>query len=284
MLIDLLYFNGELMVPNLDKSQVSSNLTWYINKYEGIFLQKLLGYSLYKVFVAGIAVISPAVPDQRYLDILYGKEYTDAYGNLQMWKGLIVTDYPFYNLAGGYLYKRPEYLKVGTTAGLLPNSTTYTNALWIGWTPILTRSGSVMQPTVDYSYDITLGKVTLLIPGDKFNTDEKLFAAFELRTDSIPQSLNVVPSQSCIANYIYFMFRKANATLFTGIGEVITSADENSVSVNPRRKLIEIWNELSNTVDDFICFMNNNQAVYPEYTFFDQQATEDAFEFQNPVF
>jgi hypothetical protein len=89
-LIDVSYFVGEPTIPNTDNPAVAERVIYFIQKYEPIFLQKLLGYPLFKAFTAGISVASPATPDQRYLNILTGIEYTDSSGILQKWKGLVV--------------------------------------------------------------------------------------------------------------------------------------------------------------------------------------------------
>ncbi len=107
--IDGTYFIGDLDIPNTDKDYVAERIDWCINQYEPEFLQKILGYALYKAFVNGvnISTTTPADPDetentsedestvnadQRWLDLRDGVEYTDLVGELRRWKGLIITD------------------------------------------------------------------------------------------------------------------------------------------------------------------------------------------------
>lgn len=90
-LIDSTYFVGDLTIPNTDVDAVQEALTWYITKYEDLFLRKLLGYPLYKAFIAGITPDPEAAP-QRILDILNGKEYTSLQGFLTQWRGLLITE------------------------------------------------------------------------------------------------------------------------------------------------------------------------------------------------
>lgn len=181
--IDASYFVGELNIPNSGDTAVAERITWFINKYEPIFLQQLMGYPLYKAFTAGMAVVP--TPDARYTDILNGKEYTDFQGYTQKWRGLKTT------------------------------------------------------------------------------------------------------TQSLIANYVYYWFRRSNVTQYAGIGEVMTKA-ENSDNVNPRRKIASAWNEMSDWVGEFCDFMQSTQdatpLVYPEWTQVNKHDALRTFGFMNPIF
>jgi hypothetical protein len=290
--IDASYFVGDLTIPNTDEPAVLQRLTWFIQKNEPVFLQKLMGYPLYKAFLAGINVVSPAVPNIKWLNILYGAEYTDFQGYIQKWKGLIVTDIPIYNLSGGYVYKAPQYLTAGVTIGLTPGATTATfdgtggKDDWRGWIPVLTRTG-IMRPGVDYSWDTTTGQLALLKPNDKFGNAEDFFVAFQLRTDATVPIIDMAVNESCIANYIYYKYRRDGATQYTGIGEVITTA-ENSTAVSPRKKAATIWNEMHCWVKEFLAFMEATQmadpTIYPEWTFNNRNDAYRYFGFMNPFF
>ncbi len=285
MLIDLSYFNGNLLISNTDRQATAETVQWFINKHEPEFLQKLMGYELYKAFTIGMSAISPATPDQRYLDLLYGCEYINYQGRTSKWKGLIVTSSPVFNVGGNFVYKRPDFMTVGVTAGLVPNSTTYTNVDWIGWTPILFREILPMVPGVDYNYDVSTGTVTLLIPGDKF-TNERILAEFQLRTDAVP-IVAPVGNFSCIANYIYFNYMKVFSTRTTKAGEAKSKVD-NVMTVSPRAKIIQAWNEMHYWVEDFGSFMYEkdiiSDPVYPEFTDSDRRKTLREFCFINPIF
>lgn len=290
--IDASYFVGDLNIPNTGDAPVAQRLTWFIEKYEPEFLQKLMGYPLYKAFLAGINVISPAVPDMKWLNILYGAEYTDFRGYLQKWKGLIVTDNPIYNLSGGYVYKAPQYLTAGVTVGLTPGLITATfdgtggKDDWRGWIPVLSRVG-VMRPGVDYSWDTNTGTLTLLKVNDKFGPAEDFFAAFQLRTDATVPIIDMAVSESCIANYVYYRFRRNNGSQTTDFGEVITNA-ENSVSVSPRKKVASVWNEMHEWTKEFLAFMEATQTldptVYPDWTLNNRNDAYRFFGFMNPFF
>lgn len=282
-LIDATYFVGELNIPNTGQAEIAEQVTWFINKYEPIFLQKLFGYPLYKSFVASMN--TPA-PEQRFLDILYGKEYTDYQGRIQKWKGLVKTDSPVFNLSGGLSYKKPEYLKAGVTPDFTAGINSVTFPDWIGWTPIITRTG-VMKPGTDYSWDIDTGELTLLAAGDKFGNGEDFFVAFDQRTDGSVPVLDLSANESCIANYVYLLYRKSNVSQFTGIGEVITNA-ENSYNISPRKKAAAIWNLMHEWVREFCAFMEVSQVAdpttYPEWTLADEHIASKTFAFMNPNF
>lgn len=289
--IDASYFVAELSIPNSGELPVSERITWFIEKYEPLFLQRLLGYPLYKAFVAGMNVSLPATPAQRFLDLLYGKEYTDIQGYIQQWRGIIVTDSPVFNISGNLVYKKPVYLTAGVTLGLTPGTNTATfdgtggKDDWRGWVPVITRA-AVMKPGVDYSWDKDTGILLLLRAGDKFGPLEDFFAEFELRTDGLP-AISLSANESLIANFVYYWYYRSAATQSTGIGEVQASA-ENSVNVSPRQKMLSAWNEMHQWVKEFTAFMESTQfadpTIYPEWTNINKIDALRYFGFINPIF
>lgn len=86
--IDNTYFFGELSLAYPDTPAGITNLQLLIDSREDELLLRLLGYALYKAYKAGIAAGSP---DQRWLDIRDGKEYTNQSGVLTKWPGLHFT-------------------------------------------------------------------------------------------------------------------------------------------------------------------------------------------------
>jgi hypothetical protein len=283
--IDASYFVGELNIPNSGDPAVQERITLFIQKYEPIFFRQLLGYPLYKAFVTGMNVTPPATPNVRFLNILYGCEYTSLSGYLTQWKGLIITDSPIYNLAGKFTYKKPQYLTAGVTPDFFAGVNTASFPDWIGWTPIITRAG-VMKPNVDYSFDIDEGELTLLKTGDKFGNNEDFFVQFELRTDDVP-NIDLSMNESVIANFIYYWYYRSVATQSTGIGEVKTNA-ENAINDTPNQKMACAWNELSQRVEEFIEFMDTmtstNPSLYPEWLWIHRYRVFRDFNFANPIF
>jgi hypothetical protein len=290
-LIDISYFVGELNIPNTDQQPVRERLDRAILKYEQEFLRKLLGYPLYKTFVTGLQVVPPATPDQRILDILYGKEYTNLQGYLTQWRGLIMTDNPVFTMAGQLSYKPPVYLTVGTTLGMVAGTSSFTfdgsagKMDWRGWTPIPFRSAP-MEPGVDYSWDPDSGDFNLIKANDKLGAGEKFSVQFELRSDPI-EATDLSPNQSPIANYVYYWDRRNQFTKTTDFGEVINTAD-NTRNIDSNQKMARAWNEMGEWVCEFIEFMDTNSSinpsVYPEWLWIYRWDTLRYFEFMNPIF
>lgn len=86
--IDATYFFGELNIAQ--KTDVAASITMFIDEHEEKLLTDLLGYELYKLYKAGIAVTP--TPDAKWTAIRDGKEYTNRSGVLTKWKGLRFTD------------------------------------------------------------------------------------------------------------------------------------------------------------------------------------------------
>lgn len=96
MLIDKSYFYGDVLIAQ--KTGDEGNINRFIQECEPEILQALLGYSLYKAFLAALLLEVGPVPgpavllEQRFIDLRNGKEYTGLDGQLTKWKGLIFTD------------------------------------------------------------------------------------------------------------------------------------------------------------------------------------------------
>lgn len=87
--IDKTYFFGELILSGVQDAEGAAALQLIIDSREAELLQKLLGYELYKAYVAGIAVTP--TPDAKWTDLRDGKEYTNGSGVLVKWPGLRFT-------------------------------------------------------------------------------------------------------------------------------------------------------------------------------------------------
>jgi hypothetical protein len=81
-LIDSTFFQGNLLIPNLDKDTVQATVEYYINEYENKFLESLMGLDLYTKYVAEAVDVTPL--PARWADVVNGKT-----GN--KWRGLIYT-------------------------------------------------------------------------------------------------------------------------------------------------------------------------------------------------
>ena len=71
------YFFGPLLVAQKSDLSVSAGLAVFIDEYEPKFLYMVLGYELYKAYLLGIDVVTPA---QKWVDLLNGVEYTSLDG------------------------------------------------------------------------------------------------------------------------------------------------------------------------------------------------------------
>lgn len=88
-ILDSTYFKDELKIP-IDNIDYQS----YIDKHEPIILRKILGYALYKAFIAGLAESTVL---QKWTDLQGGVEYTDGSDVLQRYDGIyeIIANYVF---------------------------------------------------------------------------------------------------------------------------------------------------------------------------------------------
>lgn len=85
-LINSSYFDGERIIPDASYADVTKVLNGIIARREPEYLKTVLGYELFILFMAGIQVTTP---DQRYTDLLVGKDFTGQNGKLKRWAGFI---------------------------------------------------------------------------------------------------------------------------------------------------------------------------------------------------
>ena len=113
-LIDDSYFIGEISLPNI--SRWINTFNQLINKYEKEVLTDLMGYPLYTLFSAGIA---EETPDQIWLDIRDGKEFSFEYDGVTVtrkWNGLINADKV--SLIAYYCYYKIIFESLTDTTGI----------------------------------------------------------------------------------------------------------------------------------------------------------------------
>lgn len=80
--IDQTYFIRDIRLP---VDQVATELTQYINSYEPEILIYILGYDLYKQYIAGIGAGSPQA---KWTALRDGKEY-EISGTYYKWRGFL---------------------------------------------------------------------------------------------------------------------------------------------------------------------------------------------------
>lgn len=88
-LIDISYFNGDIIIPNLNKDDGDSFETDYIAKYQKEYLQKCLGYAMYNEFETALDETTPAA---KWTNLKDGEDYTveiDGETITTRWNGLV---------------------------------------------------------------------------------------------------------------------------------------------------------------------------------------------------
>lgn len=86
MFTDKTFFIGELTIANKAVPAVESNLNSIIAVREPEYLKKVMGLAMYRAFMEGLSVESPA---QKWLDIKDGCDFNDECGNLREWPGFV---------------------------------------------------------------------------------------------------------------------------------------------------------------------------------------------------
>lgn len=83
-IIDYNYFVGEINLPHTGSEDGYAVVDQFINRYEQEYLQSVLGYDLWKAFTNGIAATEP---EQKWIDLRDGKEFTNLSGYNTKWMG-----------------------------------------------------------------------------------------------------------------------------------------------------------------------------------------------------
>lgn len=267
-LLNSLYFIGERDIPNTQTATVASALDTFIRKYEREFLIKLLGYELFKLFTTGIQEL---IPDQRYLDLLFGKEFTGPDGLLTKCDGLIsITDEQptiSVDISSGEIF-----FTVGVSAGAPANGdASYINPDLSGKNFRVTqRSFGPLEMLKDDDSNIETADIRkdaegfTWLNGVKFSQADKYIVTVTTAPLDIT-GVEIVPiQQSPIADYVYYKWMQFNATQTSGIGETKPAA-QNAIMVSCLDKMVRAWNDMvikNRTLNDFLTM---NQSVYPEY-------------------
>lgn len=269
MLIDSSYFIGERNIPNTEQAATSSLLDTFIRKYENDYLRKSLGYELFKAFSEGIADVSP---DQRFLDLLFGKEFTDYRGKLNKWNGLVSVTTEGPTIQVDLLSQSDLFFTVGTPGAPANGDASYVNTGLAGvnyrvyqraYGPLeWLKEDESNSDTADIQIDAEGGFTWL--NGIKFNGSDK----FNIIFISVPFDVSTVEkvplAESPIADYVYCHWLKYNATQTTGIGEKKSKA-QNADDDSPVHKMVQAWNDMVNKTRLLFEFLEENAAAYPEY-------------------
>lgn len=246
-LIDYTYFTGPVSIPNTDKDYVQDRLNEFINKYEPEYLKKVLGYDLWKAFMAGLA--EPTV-DQKWLNLLNGAEYT-WYNKTRKWIGFV----PLID-GGSISISNADVIKLVADRGQSNDP--------VSGQPVITLPDEFTNVDISVEergtgtideYTIVGNQLTLesnITPGQTF---------FLKKGSSITVGVADLLKQSPIANYVYWKWMEDQTTQTVGIGEAAAKA-ENSMLVSPATKMVRAWNEMIDWNKDLFGFLYTNKETY----------------------
>lgn len=255
MILNHSYFFGDLAIGQLDSEAVQDKLDGFIEQCEPEYLEALMGYETYQLFLAGIITPAP----NKWLDILTGKEYTDLSGHLQKWKGLIrdagtvtVTDtQPQIEIVVGRGQAYDPANNAATTT--IPAELVGTDFVFMqrAYGPLRSNEFSVA------------GNVLTLLGGLRFTNADTYFY-FPSNPFSITTSgTNMIP-KSPIANFVYYKYQRSQVSNTGGTGEVKTK-QANSEAASSGTKMANAWHKMFLMNNEFVNFMYANQADYPEW-------------------
>lgn len=259
MLIDRTYFEGDILIANANANTtpnpVGSVVDWFIQKYEPEFLEKALGLTLYEALKVGY---SQPTPDQKWIDLVQGKIYTDCYGKQKRWRGLITQPESVLD-AFDVLGRR--YVVVGDGGAYDPIPTTNTTTIppeFVGKQFVFSqRAFDDLKPIVEYTVS---GNILTLVSGTFSIGDTYWFKAAQLAVNTSTGS----SKQSPIANYVYYWYQRNLYTQTSTMSEVKTKT-ENAVTVDPFQKVCTAWNTMNNWYLEMVNFLNANETVYTEW-------------------
>ena len=266
-LISSSYFIGERLIPNATEADITALIDNLILAHENDYMVKAMGYELFSLFNAGI---QGPTPDQRYLDILLGLDFTGQNGRLKRWTGLI-------SLSSSSLatFVNPSALNdfsfvVGTEP--IDGAISYVNATLSGKTYKVTQRGfGPLEPLKSDNSNILTADIRIdagggftWLNGIKFSLNDKYFISglFDpIDISTLPLEFNPA---SPIADYVYYYWLKFNHTQTSGLGEVRSDA-QNAVRVSPKHKAVKAWNDMVDKTWLLYEFLKVNAATYPEF-------------------
>lgn len=255
MLIDRTYFIGELNIPNTDTVAIGELVDWFIENYETEFLEKVLGYDLYKALKAGL--IAPVV-DQKWTDLIEGVEYTSLSGKLTFWKGLVTQPPSVLNALDALNTISVIVGAGGTYDPVASGNSTTIPAVLVGKDFTLEQRGVGQLRTDEYSI---VGNILTLTSGVFANLDTYFYKSATLAINTSTG----VNKKSPIANYIYYWYIRNNHSQTATMGEVKTK-NENADNYSPATKMVRAWNEMSKWICELIEYLNASSTTYAEWS------------------
>lgn len=253
-LIDRTYFVGELSIPNTSTAAIGSLVDLFIEKYEDQFLQRVLGYSLYKAFKAGLLVVPVA---QQWTDLIEGVEYTDLNNQARLYEGLVSQPPSVLNALDALNTIAVQVGAGGTydpVAGV--NSTTLPAAL-VGKDFIIEQRGVGQLLSSEYSI---VGNVLTLSTGVFAVNDIYLYKSATLAINTSTGTNKSSP----IANYVYYWYMRNSHTQTASTGET-KGKHENADYASVATKLVRAWNDMSHWVCELSDYLDARKDVYTEW-------------------
>lgn len=283
-LISNSYFYYERTVPNVATADQSAYIADLISKYEREYLIGVLGYELFELFEAGI---KQPVIDQRYIDVLYGKTFTDGRGVKRKWDGLIPV-------AGNTAIISPPNLTANTNfwfeVGVNGSAPGQVNGPAVGATtftlaalkpPYRVYQRGLGELFQDYDVDKNDGNFVLL-GGVTFATE----GVFDVKFDN-PYSVTGVdnvalaPSyRSPIADYVYWHYLRSRTGLVGDTG-ILRTGTKDAVMISPVDKMVSAWNDMATQNAMLWGFFKAYATTYPEWSF--SKVDQKFFTYENSL-
>lgn len=256
MIIDPTYFINRLNLPQTGNSAGLAEVQAFIDQYEPEYLQCVLGLELWQAFINGID--GSGLPEQRWLDLLQGKEFTKQNCPYK-WSGFApLTDGGSYSIdnsnfqdftAGGAGEFDP--VPGGIVMTLPPEFVGVTNL------KVYIRGTGWLKPS---EFSVAGDQLTLL-GGLQFNNGTVVFLQTGLRLAVISGAVIKI---SPIANYVFYQFVDEREEDFTLVGTVKSTTENNRV-VNATTRLVYTWNRMIDMNRLLYNFLKVNKTVYPEW-------------------
>jgi hypothetical protein len=269
-LINSLYFIGERNIPNSTSNDVLSTLNYLIEIHEKKYRLKSLGYELFKAFNIGLL---EATVDQRYLDILLGKEFTGRDGQLKKWNGLVSVTESTPSLQVSLSSANDIFFTVGIGPGNpVDGDITYVNTSLANKNyRVVQRMYGPLETLKDDNSNSDRADIIINPSGgftwrnaNKFAGNDKYVIEMASAILDI-SSVEVVPEpDSPAADYVYYYWLKNQSTQTTGIGEVKPVA-QNAAAVTAMEKMCSTWNAMVEKTKLLTEFLSVNSTVYPEF-------------------
>lgn len=269
-LINSSYFIGERNVPNSTYPDVLSTLNNLIDVHEKKYLQRALGYELFKNFMAGLLEVTI---EPRFLDILFGKEFTGVDGRLKKWMGLIsvTEETPSIEISTSSV-GIDLFFTVGIGSAPADGDDTYVNSsLANKQYKVIQRVYGPLEALKDDNSNVVTADIQInssggftWLNGIKFSDADKYLIELQTATLDVTDVEIVPEPDSPIADYVYYYWLKNMHTQTAGIGQVKTDA-QNAHVVSPKYKACDTWNNMAEKTSFLYELLRVNIADYPEY-------------------